>query len=131
MVLIGIDGAIDSEKEVVFVESIAAVINGSTKTPNGSLLVADFSESDLPLYGECTDRLAIRVSSVREFVIVSAAAVRYALCDLAVAPKLQQIADHYLSDTKVLAIAAPSQIEEIALLGVDGIFALAFPAMNS
>ncbi|MDR0664086.1 MAG: hypothetical protein LBF86_00990 [Helicobacteraceae bacterium] len=120
MILIGVNKAIDAEKAVVFVKSIADI----NKTPSGSLVALDFKESDLEFYASVDIAIAVKVNNIRDFILLASAKAKYALADLPLAAKLQKLADRYLFDIKVLAIAPSSKIEKIAKLGIDGIFAL-------
>ncbi|MDR2639069.1 MAG: hypothetical protein LBC09_04460, partial [Helicobacteraceae bacterium] len=116
MILIGVNKAIDAEKTIIFVKSIDEI----AKTPAGSLIVADFSEADLEVYATARTPLAIRVNNIRDFLLLSATKAKYALAATPLADKMQKLADRYLYDIKVLAIASCSDIETIADLGIDG-----------
>lgn len=119
MILIGIHPAIDTEKTVVYAGSIGAIDH----TPAGSLVVLDFQQSDLFFYGTTETPLAVRVKNVREFVLIAATKVRYAVAPFDLARELQKLADHYLYDIKVLAEAEADRLEQIAQAGIDGILA--------
>ncbi len=117
MVLIGIHPAVDHEKEVCFLKSAEAI----STTPTGSLVVLDFNESDLALYATCEVPLGGIVHNIREFVLLMNTRVRYAIASLELAAELQKLADHYLSDVKVLAHTKASALDTVALAGIDGI----------
>ncbi|MDR2152583.1 MAG: hypothetical protein LBO72_07170 [Helicobacteraceae bacterium] len=119
MILIGVNKAIDAHKETAFVKSIDEI----KKTPSGSLIVAEFNERDLAFYANADIALAIIVKNAREFILLSATKAAYAIAETELAVKLQKLADHYLYDIKILAIANANEIERIAELGIDGVFA--------
>jgi hypothetical protein len=120
MILIGINEAIDDHKNIVFAESIEAI----AKTPSGALIVLDFQRRDLAFYANADIPIAARVKNVEAFILCAATRIKYALALPPLAEKLQTIADRYLYDIKVLAIAPASEIEKIAEIGIDGVYAL-------
>lgn len=118
MILIGIDRTVDSEKSVFFANTIADIEN----SPSGSLVVMKFDKNFLEFFATASIPLAIEVANIRDFVLASQTNAKYAIADLELAKSLQSVADHYLLDIKVLAIS--SDIEVVALAGIDGVFAV-------
>ncbi|GHS87227.1 hypothetical protein FACS189487_02960 [Campylobacterota bacterium] len=118
MIFIGVNSAIDAEKEVIFVDSIDEI----DRTKVGSLVVLDFRNGDLDFYANAPIALAVKVGSIRDFLFLSAAKVKYALAEMPLAIELQKTAENYLLDIKVLAIADIDEIETIAKNSIDGIF---------
>lgn len=117
MILIGFHPAIDHEKAVVFVENPEAI----HATPAGALAVLNFNEADLGFYAACEVPLGVAVHNIREFILLMNTRARYAIASLDLAAELQKLADHYLSDLKVLAHTKASALETVALAGIDGI----------
>ena len=123
MILIGIHSSIDTEKNIVFASSV----NDISLTPNGSLIVLAFDAYDLDFYAQTDIPFAVQVNSIEQFLMIAATRAKYAIAYFTLAKTLQTIADHYLLDIKILAQSPKSDMEQIALAGIDGIFALTFP----
>ena len=117
MILIGFHPAVDHEKAVCFVETPEAI----GATPAGALVVLNFCENDLAFYAECEVPLGVIVHNIREFILLTNTRARYAIATLELAAELQKLADHYLSDLKVLAHTKASSLETVALAGIDGL----------
>ncbi len=67
---------------------------------------------------------AVRVSSISALLIYAALGAKYAIvgCSKPLLQECQKIAEHYLLDTKILAVIEDSaQIEEAARMGIDGV----------
>ena len=92
--------------------------------PNSTLWLGPFTEVK-PLARHCfTHRLAYAVmaQSVRDALLANALHVRYILCDLSLARKVQKIADTYLFDAKILVpVSEEKEMELIAEAGIDGV----------
>lgn len=119
VILIGVNRAIDTEKSVVFVQTPADI----AKTKAGALIVLNYNESDLEIYANLEVPFAVKINSVKEFIFLSATKAKYAIAELNLAIKTQKIAENYLTDLKVLAIAEANEIEVLADKNIDGIFA--------
>lgn len=119
MIFIGYHPAIDCEKQVAFVESKEQIAN----TPAGSLVVMEFDKNELEFYSNLNIPVAVFVSSIEEFMLAGATKIRYAICrQTMLAKELQEIADHYLLDIKVLVTANSYEIESVARMKIDGVF---------
>jgi hypothetical protein len=65
---------------------------------------------------------AIYVKNLTEVLYASSLGASYIVVEEALAKSAQNLADNYLFDAKILAlIESESAIEELALLGVDGV----------
>jgi hypothetical protein len=124
--MIGVNRAIDAQTEIFFVNAIEEI----KKTPAGSLIVLEFKEQDLEFYANADIEIAVILTNIRDFILCAATKIRYAIARISLAIELQKLADHYLYDTKILAIAPANEIEKIASLGIDGIFALDLDAIG-
>lgn len=118
MIFIGYHPAIDTEKSIQFVETKEQIINSKS----GSLIITNFNINDLDFYANLTISLAVFVTNIDEFLIASATKIKYAICDLTLAKSLQQIADNYLLDIKVLAKVTKNEISAVASQQIDGVF---------
>lgn len=98
------------------------------KTLPLDFLILDAKDFDatLELAKYCNNenvKYACRVVSIKEALLLIQLNVGFLLCkDLDFAKKLQNIAEIYLFDTKILVcIGAESMIEEVAMQGIDGV----------
>jgi len=100
-------------------------IDSIRKTPPSSALYIEFSENMLELIQHCRlngINFALSVTSIKESVYASALEADYIVVSEKLAKSVQNIANNYLFDAKVLVkIEEEEQIEEMALLGVDGV----------
>ena len=80
-------------------------------------------EKDLLKYSSTHQiNFSVLVSSIEESIYANALNAQYLLCEKDLAIKVQKIAEHYMFDTKVLCIIEKDhEIEELAVLGIDGI----------
>jgi len=103
------------------VESIDAI----QKTPPSSTLYIEFSEMNLDIIKHTQANnlsTAIRVKNITELIYASQLGCSYVVTKKESAKTLQTVAEEYLLDTKILAeISSEEEIEEIALLGIDGV----------
>ncbi|MDR3347947.1 MAG: hypothetical protein LBN32_04965 [Helicobacteraceae bacterium] len=116
MIFIGINQAIDAEKNVVFCHNVEAI----KKTSAGDLVVMNYNEDDLPFYARCEIAIAVKIETIEQFMYLGATRAKYTICAFDLAIEAQKLADHYLLDIKVLAISR--DVEQVALAGIDGIF---------
>ena len=111
---------IDSES-FYHISSIDAIQN----TPSNSIIYIDYSEDNLDIIKHAVDnevRIALHVENVKEIVYASALGVSYIAVSKDLAKTAQNLADNYLFDAKILvSIDDENDIEELALLGVDGV----------
>jgi len=91
-------------------------------TRANSAVLFDYQKELLAYSNENKINFSVLVSSIEEGILVNALNARYLLCKKDLAIKIQKIAEHYMFDTKVLCIIEKDhEIEELALLGIDGI----------
>ncbi|MDR0746294.1 MAG: hypothetical protein LBE89_00175 [Helicobacteraceae bacterium] len=119
MIFIGINPAIDAEKDVVFCKNKEDAASARA----GSLAVLKFDESDLEFYVKSGIPIAVEVACARDFLLLAATSAKYAIAEFELAKALQQIADRYVMDIKVLV--ASNDIAAAAQAGIDGIFGAA------
>lgn len=100
-------------------------IEAITKTPPSSTLLIEFHEDNVALIKHASANkitFALQVKSVTELLYASALQADYIIVDEALAKIAQNIAESYLFDAKILVhIEEDEEIEELALLGLDGV----------
>ncbi len=111
-------------------------IDSIQKTPSSSALYIKWSEQNLDVieHAALNDIIfALRVGNITELIYASSMDAHYIVVDTELAKEAQNIANNYLFDAKILVkIEEEEEIEEMALLGVDGvIFANAIIKVNS
>lgn len=111
---------------------IEAILN----TPPSSTLYIEFSEENLDVINHALINsmpLCIFVKNINQLLYASALGAKYIAVEKELAKTAQNIAETYLFDAKILAlIEDEEEIEELALLGVDGtIFPNAIIKINS
>lgn len=114
------------------IQSIEAIQN----TPPSSTLYIEFSETNLDIINHTflnSMPTAIEVQNITELLYASSFGASYIVVDKILAKTAQNIAENYLFDAKILVIIEnEDEIEEMALLGVDGIiFSNAIIKINS
>ena len=111
---------IDSEK-FYHVQSIDAINN----TPPSSTIFTEFSEENLDIIKYATTnsiKLAVHVNSITDIIYSSALDATFLVVPKELAKTAQNLAENYLFDAKILVnIEDDSEIEELALLGIDGV----------
>jgi len=122
---------IESEK-LYHISDIDAIVH----TPNSSTIYLLFSEENLDIIQHAKKNsipLALGVSSIKELIYASSLGARYILPTQSIAKTAQSIAESYLFDAKIIVmIENESEIEEMALLGIDGVlFSDAIIKINS
>lgn len=98
------------------IESKDAIYYFSSKDIDSSLELANkLKEKELDF--------AIIVNSIKEFILLSALSPKYLLTEsLEQVREFQQLAEHYLLDSKVIKIIEDiNEIEVCAKLGIDGV----------
>ncbi len=103
------------------ISSIDAIQN----TPPSSIIFVEFNEDNLDIIKHCSLNfitLAIEVKNVTEVIYASSLDASYILVDKNLAKTAQDIAQNYLFDAKILVkISTEDEIEEMALLNIDGV----------
>ncbi|MCW8894694.1 hypothetical protein [Sulfurimonas sp.] len=122
---------IDSEN-IFHIQSIDAIQN----TPPSSTLLVDFNEDNLDIIKHAAINsipLAINVENITQIIYASSLGAAYIVLPKELAKTAQNLADNYLFDAKILVhVEQEDEIEELALLGVDGIiFSNAIIKVNS
>ena len=111
-------------------------IDSIEKTPSSSCIYLDFSKKNLDIieHLRCNQiRFALGVTNINELIYAAALGASYIMVSRDFAKSAQNIAENYLFDAKILAhIQEESEIEEMALLGIDGVcFAEAIVKISS
>jgi len=114
------------------IQSIEAIIN----TPPSSTILLEFNEENLDVIKHISINsidLALEIKNIRELVYANSLGASFILVNKELAKTAHDLAQEYLFDAKVLVnINEESEIEELALLGVDGvIFSNAIIKINS
>ncbi|MCH9814235.1 MAG: hypothetical protein K0U47_09890 [Epsilonproteobacteria bacterium] len=104
-----------------FIKKIEDIDN----TPSNSLVLFEFVEENLTLCTHCKENgiaFALIADSVKASLFANALEADYLLCDKALAPKVQKLADEYMFDAKVLLYSGEeADLEWASELGIDGI----------
>ena len=122
---------IDSEN-FYHIDSIDSIQN----TPPSSTLFVKFSEDNLDIIKHITInsmQLALEVKGITQIIYANSLEASFIIVDKNLAKTAQDLAQNYLFDAKILvSIDNEEDIEELALLGVDGIiFSNAIIKINS
>jgi len=100
-------------------------IESIQKTPPASKIYLTFDEKNLDIIEHLTLNkipFALNVENITELIYASALGANYITVDTKLAKTAQSIAQEYLFDAKILVhINDENMIEEMALLGIDGI----------
>ena len=100
-------------------------IDSIEKTPPSSKIYLEFSENNLDIIEHLRSNqipFALGVTNITELIYASALGAAYILVHQKLAKTAQSIAQEYLFDAKILVhITQESEIEEMALLGIDGV----------
>ena len=96
-----------------------------TTKPN-STLIFDYCDSSIEVYNFCKINdipYGVKINTIKELIFISNLNAKYAFADnIENAKFFQKIANEYLLDTKIiLFIDSLDDIEQIALLGIDGV----------
>lgn len=110
-------------------------IDSILHTPPSSTLFINFSEKNIETINHAVINsmlIAISVENITEILYASALGASYIVVKKELAKTAQDLADSYLFDAKILVmIEDEEEIEELALLGADGvIFAEAIIKVN-
>ncbi|WP_200762645.1 hypothetical protein [Nitrosophilus alvini] len=92
------------------------------KTPPNTTVFFDF---DIDLMKRCIENsveFAVFVKDIKEALFANSMSAKYAVCDKSKAKEIQEIAENYLFDTKIIAkISLEYEIEKYAKLSIDGV----------
>lgn len=95
------------------------------KTKPNQTILLDSLESNIDTIKYCQDHdisYAVNSNTIKDSIFANALGATYILVESKQAKMVQDIATEYLFDSKVLAyIEDDSQIEDMALLGIDGV----------
>lgn len=113
-----------------------ADIESISNTPPSSAIFIEFSEENLDIINHAQQNsvvFALSVKSINEIVFASSLGASFIVVEKELAKTAQNLANNYLFDAKILAsIEDEDEIEELAILGVDGvIFSNAIIKINS
>jgi len=93
------------------------------KTPSNSIVIFDFDNEELLEY--CTQNevsFSLHVDTLRDAIIANALRAKYILVYKKLSVLVQNIAQEYLFDAKILLyVEENADIEEVAQDGIDGI----------
>lgn len=102
-----------------------ADIDAIKNTPNSSNIYLSFKEENLDIIKHLNDNLVnftLSVETITELIYASALNATYIVVSSEIAKTAQSIAENYLFDSKILVmIKDENEIEEMALLGIDGV----------
>lgn len=100
-------------------------IDAINHTPPSSTIYLEFSEDKLDIINHASLNgvsMALKIQDVTELIYANALGASYLVVPQELAKTVQGIADNYLFDAKVLVMIEDYEIiEELALLGVDGV----------
>lgn len=100
-------------------------IDSISNTPPSSPIYLEFDEKNLDIIDHalrCSVKFALHVKDIKEIVYASSLGAAYIIVEKPLAKTAQNIAENYLFDSKILVFAQDeNDIEELALLGIDGI----------
>jgi hypothetical protein len=100
-------------------------IDAITKTPPSSLIYLDGVDKNLDIitYLRANNiSFALAVESIVELIYAHNLAAKYIFVNKSLAKSAQDIAESYLFDAKIIVpIQNIDEIEELALLGIDGV----------
>lgn len=101
---------------------LAKSLEDIRKSPSNSTVVFLY---DFHLMEFCfTNKLhfGVYITSIKEAIFANNLGAKYLIQEVDLASKVQKIAENYMFDSKVIAcIKEDVQIENIALLGIDGV----------
>lgn len=99
-------------------------IDSILHTPPSSTIYVEFDEKNLDIINHAVInslKVAIFSKNITEILYASSLGASYIIVEKELAKSAQNIAENYLFDAKILAlIEDEDEIEELALLGVDG-----------
>lgn len=100
-------------------------IDAIEHTPPSSTIYLDFSEANLDIINHAEQNnvsMALKVTNITEIIYSATLGAKYIVVEQDIAKTAQNIAENYLFDAKILVMIQNYEvIEELALLGVDGV----------
>ncbi len=100
-------------------------IDSISNTPSASTIFLSFSEDNLDIINHARENdveFALGTKNITQIIYASSLDATFIIVDKELAKTAQNIANEYLFDAKILVkIQEESEIEEMALLGVDGV----------
>ena len=111
-------------------------INSISNTPPSSTIHIEFSEENLDIISHAnlnSIHTSICVKNITQIIYASSLGASFIIVRKNLANDAQKLANEYLFDAKILVIIEDeSEIEELAILGIDGvIFSNAIIKINS
>lgn len=95
------------------------------KTPANSTIFLNFHEENLDIIDHLftnSIKFALHIKSIKELIYAHALGASYIVVEQKLAEDAQKVANDYLFDAKILVhIEDEDEIEDLALLGVDGV----------
>ena len=100
-------------------------IEDISHTPPSSTVYLSFEECNLDIITHANENdvaMALSVKEINQLMYASSLRAKYIIVQKEMAKTAQNIAENYLFDAKILVrIENEDEIEEMALLGVDGV----------
>lgn len=100
-------------------------IDSIIHTPSSSIICLEFDEEKLDITAHATLNkipFALRVANTTEIIYAATLGAKYIIVLPKMAKTAHNLAENYLFDAKILVlISEEEEIEELALLGVDGV----------
>jgi len=100
-------------------------VDSILQTPSNSLLFIEFDEQNLDVIEYMKDNglsYALEVKTLKEAIFAEYLNAKYLICTKEIVKSIQDRAEHYLFDAKVLCrIEDDDEIEALAISGVDGV----------
>ena len=97
-------------------------IEDISHTPSNSIVRFRFSDKNAPLITFCQEngvKCAVDIENITQAILASNLGANFLIAPQESAKAIQNIAETYLFDAKILAIS--DDIEQMALLGIDGV----------
>ncbi|WP_457748687.1 hypothetical protein [Sulfurimonas sp.] len=100
-------------------------IDAIIQTPPSSTIYVEFDEQNLDIINYLQDNkihFVLKVKNITQLMYASALGASYIHVEQNLAKTAQKIAENYLFDAKILVhVEDENEIEEMALLGIDGV----------
>ena len=100
-------------------------IEDITATPSNSLLeITSLCDDSFGLLKHCQKnalRYAVHIQNIKEAILANSLNATFVVCHKELAKELMPIAQNYLFDTQVIAVAREEEIELLARANVDGV----------
>jgi len=111
-------------------------IDSIKHTPPSSTIYLEFSEENLDIINHARVNsipMALKIATITELIYASSLGAKYLIISKESAKSSQAVAETYLLDAKILVMLEDeSEIEELAIIGVDGVvFSNAIIKINS